>query len=174
MATRRLSIFWRCMYCVFAKWLPQSCYSSISNGLRVFFAKRIAQIGSFACIERNATFGDALVLGDRSGVGRDCEIRGSVHIGNDVMMAPEVVIYTKNHAHASLDIPMSAQGDEEEKPVYVGNDVWIGRRAMIMPGSTIGDHVIVAAGAVVTGDVPSCCVVGGVPARVLKQRDENE
>ena len=54
--------------------------------------------------------------------------------------------------------------------VEIGNDVWIGARAIIMPGVTVGDGAIIGAGAVVTKDVPSCAIVGGVPARVIKMR----
>ena len=54
------------------------------------------------------------------------------------------------------------------KPVEIGNDVWIGGNVTILPGITIGNNVVVAAGAVVTKDVPDNCVVGGVPARILK------
>lgn len=62
------------------------------------------------------------------------------------------------------------QGTDEDKPVYIGNDVWIGRRAMIMPGVHIGDGAVIAAGGIITKDVPPYSVVGGVPAKVIKYR----
>jgi len=98
------------------------------------------------------------------------EVYGPVKIGRDVMMGPEVVIYTSGHKHDRTDIPMIAQGSDEARPVVIGNDVWIGRRAIIMPGVTVGNGVIVGAGAVVTKDIPDYVVVGGVPAKTVKNR----
>lgn len=90
------------------------------------------------------------------------------------MMGPEVVIYTSGHKHDSVDAPMMDQGMEAVKPVTIGNDVWIGRRVMIMPGVTIGNGVIIGAGAVVTKNVLDNVVVGGVPAKIIKNRENNE
>ena len=69
---------------------------------------------------------------------------------------------------------MREQGFSEALPVVIGDDVWIGRRAMIMPGVKIGNGVVVAAGAVVTKDVPDFAIVGGVPAKILKIRGAKE
>lgn len=121
-------------------------------------------------IERHALFSPDVSLKDNSGIGIDCELYGPISLGSDVMMGPEVVIYTSGHAHDRIDIPMRLQGASEIKPVSIGNDVWIGRRVMIMPGVTIGNGVIIGAGAVVTKDVPDYAVVGGVPARILRYR----
>lgn len=89
-----------------------------------------------------------------------------VNIGNNVMIGPNVDIYTVNH-------PMNAQGRREYLakgfPVTIGNDVWIGGKSSIMPGVTIGNNVVIAAGAVVTKDVPDNVLVGGVPAKVIKK-----
>ena len=95
---------------------------------------------------------------------------GYITIGDNVMMAPGVTILTTNHRFDRTDIPMIEQG-HVSAPVSIGNDVWIGQRAMIMPGVHIGNGCIVAAGAVVTKDVPDFAVVGGVPARILKYRN---
>lgn len=92
-----------------------------------------------------------------------------VNIGNNVMIGPNVDIYTVNH-------PMTAQGRRDYMgkgyPVTIGNDVWIGGKVSIVPGVTIGNNVVVAAGAVVTKDVPDNSLVGGVPAKVIKKLDE--
>ena len=88
-----------------------------------------------------------------------------VTIGSHVMIGPNVDIYTVNH-------PLTSAGRRDylaqATPVTIGNDVWIGGKVAIMPGVTIGDNVVVAAGAVVTKDVPATTLVGGVPARKLK------
>lgn len=89
-----------------------------------------------------------------------------VHIGDYVMIGPNTVITTVGH-------PLSRRGRRammaKADPVTIGSDVWIGGNCVILSGVRIGDNVIVAAGAVVTKDVPSNCVVAGVPARVVKQ-----
>lgn len=113
---------------------------------------------------RNLSLGDDSMLGQNSIIGSTAEVR----IGNDVMMGPEVLIYTSNHGTAR-GIPMRRQ-PLECAPVSIGNDVWIGARCIILPGVTIGEGAVLAAGAVVTSDVPANAVVGGVPAKVLKYR----
>jgi len=116
---------------------------------------------------RNLSMGDDSMLGQNSIIGSTAE----VIIGNDVMMGPEVLIYTSNHG-MEPGIPMRRQ-PLQCAPVCVGNDVWIGARCIILPGITIGDGAVLAAGAVVTADVPANAVVGGVPAKVLKYRTTN-
>lgn len=89
-----------------------------------------------------------------------------VTIGDYCMIGPNSIISTVNH-------PLSAKGRREKlsitKPVIIGNDVWIGANCVILPGVTIGNNVIVGAGAVVSKDVPDNCVVGGVPAKVIRK-----
>lgn len=86
--------------------------------------------------------------------------------GNNVWIGPNTLITTIGH-------PLSPKGRREHlgiaKPVTVGNDVWIGGNCTILPGVHIGNNVVVAAGAVVTKDVPDNCVVGGVPAKKIKE-----
>ena len=147
----------------------------ISKKLRAFFAKGfIKHCGKNVNIEHGAVISSKLSIGDNSGVGIDCVCGGEVTIGNDVMMAPECVIFSRNHEFSSTDIPMRLQGYRDSEPCVIGDDVWIGRRVMIMPGVTIGSHSVIAAGAVVTKDVPEWAVVAGVPARVVKYRRTTE
>ena len=93
-----------------------------------------------------------------------------VVIGNNVMMGPEVIIYTSGHKHDRIDIPMMEQGSSEVQPVKIGNDVWIGGRVIILPGVKVGNGAIIGAGAVVTKDVPDYAIVGGNPAKVIRMR----
>ena len=109
-------------------------------------------------------------IGDRSGVGINAKMHGKVVIGKDVMMGPDCIIYTKNHAFCDTTIPMNKQGFSAEKPVIIGDDVWIGGRVIILPGVHVGKGAIIGAGAVVTKDVPEYAVVGGNPAKILKYR----
>lgn len=157
-------------YKVTASWLPISQRCGLAKTLRYFWAKRIATCGKNVNIERNAYFTPELQIGDNSGVGINCELYGPVIIGSNVMMGPDVVVYTSGHRFDRTDIPMMEQGSMETKAVAIGNDVWIGRRVMVMPGVNIGDGCVIGAGAVVTKDIPPYSVAGGVPARVLKTR----
>lgn len=161
------------LYRLTATWLPISQRSKMAKGARVFYAKRIiSHCGKGVNIEHGAYFTPELSIGDRSGVGIDCEIYGPVTIGKDVMMGPECIIYTSGHNHDRTDIPMMDQGSSEIKPVSIGDDVWLGRRVMIMPGVKIGNGCIIGAGAVVTKDIPDYSIAAGVPARVVKSRKD--
>ena len=158
------------LYKLTAAWLPISQRFSLAKKLRVFWARQIATCGEDVNIEKNAYFTPGLTIGDHSGVGINSEIYGPVTIGKYVVMGPDVIIYTSGHSFDRADIPMMEQGSTKAEPVIIGDDVWIGRRAMIMPGVTVGSGSVIGAAAVVTKDVPPYSVVGGVPARVLKTR----
>lgn len=127
-------------------------------------------VGKDVNIEQGAQITSKMRIGDRSGVGINAKMHGTVIIGNDVMMGPDCIIYTRNHAFADTTIPMNQQGFQEEKPVVIGNDVWIGGRVIILPGVHVGNGAIIGAGAVVTKDVPDYAIVGGNPAKVIKYR----
>ena len=163
------------LYYSIAQHLPVS-YSGVKLGqtaLRRLCGKlMLASCGKKVNIEKGAVFSARVSLGDYSGIGINAHISGTCTIGSYVMMGPNVTVITRNHRHDDLQQPMMFQGFEEEKPVVIGDDVWIGERAMIMPGVRIGKGSIIAAGAVVTHDVPDYAVVGGVPAKVIKMRNE--
>ena len=158
-------------------WLP-----STNNSL--FISKLIRKLrGCIACgcfdnhgkninIERGADFGNGkgIIIGDNSGIGVNCMVRGPLEMGQNIMMGPEVQIMTCRHNTERTDIPMNQQGFLPERKVTINNDVWIGTRAIIMPGVTIGKGSIIGANAVVTKDVPDYAVVAGVPAVVIKYR----
>ncbi|MGI6721862.1 MAG: sugar O-acetyltransferase [Anaerovoracaceae bacterium] len=95
---------------------------------------------------------------------------GPVNIGDYVMIGLNTMITTVNH-------PLSPEKRRhhigQASPVNIGRDVWIGGNCTILPGVTIGNNVVVAAGAVVTKDVPDNCVVGGVPAKIIKRIDDD-
>ncbi len=105
-------------------------------------------------------------IGDHCVIDRDCQLdgRGGITIGNNVNLAPEVMILTAYHD------PDDADFAGIEKPVVVEDYAWIATRAMILPGVTVGHHAIVAAGSIVTKDVPPNAIVGGNPARFIRER----
>lgn len=136
--------------------------------------KFLAYVGKDVNIEKGAQITSKMQIGDRSGVGINATMHGTVIIGKDVMMGPECIIYTSNHAFSDTAVPMNQQGFSEEKPVIIDDDVWIGGRVIILPGVHVGRGAIIGAGAVVTKDVPEYAIVGGNPARILKYRKNPE
>lgn len=89
-----------------------------------------------------------------------------VKIGDNCLIAPQVGIYTACHP---LDRKIRSDGLELGKPVTIGNDCWIGGQAVINPGVTLGDNVVVGSGAVVTKSFPSNVVIAGNPAKIIKK-----
>lgn len=110
-------------------------------------------------------------VGYDSELGTRCMIQANVSLGNHVIMGPDVKIYSRNHRAESLEEPIQKQGKHYLKTT-IGNDVWLGANVIVTAGVNIGDHCIVAAGAVVTKDVPDYAIVGGVPAAVIKMRNQ--
>ena len=112
-------------------------------------------------------YGYNIHVGENFYANFDCIILDvcEVSIGDNCFMAPGVHIYTATHP---LDPIERISGIEYGKSVTIGNNVWIGGRAVINPGVTIGNNVVIASGAVVTKDIPDHVVVGGNPAKVIK------
>ncbi len=115
--------------------------------------------------------GDPIItIGDRCALGKGIGIVGHERIvlGDDIWTGHYVYITDQNHGYEDVDVPIGTQLWKNE-PVEIGSGSWLGHGSVILPGTTIGEHVVVAAGAVVTGDVPANCVVAGVPARVVRR-----
>lgn len=134
-------------------------------------------LGKYAIIECTGVLrnvGNSLKIGDNVGINHYCFIgvRGDIIIGNNVIFGPRVNIFSENHNYDDLDIPIKHQGVTKDK-TEIGNDVWIGANVSIMSGVKIGDGCIIAAGAVVTKDLPEFSIVGGVPAKIIKNRKTN-
>ena len=117
--------------------------------------------------------GEELVIGDNVGIAANAFIamRGKIEIGNNTIFGPNVSIHAENHNFSDIDKPIKLQG-ATRKGVKIGEDCWIGSKAVILDGVTIGSHSIIAAGAVITKDIPEYCIAGGVPAKVIKMRKE--
>ena len=129
----------------------------------------LSKCGRKPRVKKGAEISPYATLGDYSELGTRCMVQSNVHLGDHVIMGPDVKIYSRNHKHDRLDIPIQEQG-KEYLQTHVGNDVWIGANVVITAGCRVGNHCIIAAGAVVTRDIPDYAIVGGVPAKVLKSR----
>jgi len=131
---------------------------------RLFRLGEHSVIESYCCI--NNAVGD-ITIGDHTRIGIHNTIIGPVSIGSHVNLAQGIVVTALNHNFNDCSLYIDQQGITT-RSVVIGDDVWIGANAVILPGVTIGSHSVIAAGAVVTKDVPDNTIVGGVPAKVIK------
>ena len=165
----------RALYNLLGKHMPlsDSRRSFGSKKVRAFCGKLMLEhCGKNVNIEQGARFSSAVRLGDNSGIGINARIEAHVTIGNDVMMGPECMMFTSNHASADLTIPMNRQGFDAPRPIVIEDDVWIGARVIILPGVRVGKGSIIGAGSMVTHDVAPYSIVGGNPARLIRSRKE--
>lgn len=136
---------------------------------------RVARIGEASAISPDAVFSNAerIEIGERARIGSRCHIwagpgTGRIQIGHDVLMGPEVLLtaasYDYNAGSPVTDQPMV------EADILIGNDVWFATRAVVLPGARIGDGAVIAAGAVVKGDIPPFAIAAGSPAKIVGYR----
>ena len=122
-------------------------------------------VESFSCI--NNAVGE-VIIGDHTRIGLHNTVIGPVTIGSHVNLAQGITITALNHNFEDRDQYIDSQG-VSTTPVTIGDDIWIGANAVVLPGVSIGNHSVVAAGAVVTKDVPPHSLVAGVPAKIIKE-----
>ena len=132
---------------------------------RRFSLGRRSVVESYCCI--NNAVGD-VVIGDNTRIGIHCTVIGPVTIGSHVNLAQGITVTALNHNFSDPSRRIDEQG-VSTKAVVIGDDVWIGANAVILPGVTIGSHVVVAAGAVVTKDVPANTLVKKKKKKIIKQ-----
>lgn len=132
-------------------------------------------VGERCVLDRDMTIEVAgvLTIGARTIFGHHCTIASYEHlsIGEDCLIAEMVSIRDHDHCFADLTTPIRDQG-MTKAPIRIGRDVWIGGKATITKGVTIGDGAIIGANAVVTRDIPALAIAVGIPARVIKMRVE--
>lgn len=118
-----------------------------------------------------ADCGKNIHIGKQVFINMGCKFQdqGGIYIGDGALIGHNVVLATLNHAKSPKD-----RGTMIPAPIHIGKHVWIGSNSTILPGVTIGDGAIVAAGAVVSKDVPENAIVGGVPATILRYLNEEE
>ena len=137
---------------------------------KVIVSSYLSSCGKNLRVKSGAEISPRAKVGDNSELGTRCLIQSDVEIGSNVIMGPDVKIYCRNHNYDRTDIPIQLQG-KTTKPTIIGNDVWIGANVLITAGVKVGDHAIIAGGAVVTKDVPDYAIVGGNPAKVIRMRN---
>lgn len=128
-------------------------------------------LGTKSLVEDFATLNNAvgdIHIGERSLIGIGCVLIGPVFVDDDVMLAQNVVVSGLNHNYENVQLPISKQS-YSTRPIHIGAESWIGANSVITAGVQIGKHCVVAAGSVVTKNVPPYSVVGGNPAKILKQ-----
>lgn len=158
-------------------WLISQVPSLFGNMLRGrYLAKRFKAAGGNLQVYAGARFRsmENLTVGENVEIGYDNFIQalGGVTIGDNVMLAPGVKIWSVNHNYRQKSTLVRKQGQQKE-PVRIGNDVWIASNAFISPGVKLPDGVVVATGSVVgVKRYPPYCIIAGNPARVIGHRDE--
>jgi maltose O-acetyltransferase len=165
--------FFLFLYYAILKNLPSQSITKIGVIARFFIVKQIfTKCGKNVNIAKNVYFGKGknISIGNNSGIGENSYLvtMDRISIGNNVMIGPELMILTGNHGYDDKN-KLLYQQKIITKPVSIGNDVWLGARVTILPGVNIGNRVIVAAGSVVVKDIPSNCIVGGNPAKFIKE-----
>lgn len=131
-------------------------------------AAKTALLHPGSCISKDLKIDEYAYIGPR------CAIGGGVQIGKYTMLANDVIIVGGDHNFKSPKRPIIFSGREGIKKTYIGKDCWIGAGSLIMAGVTIGDGAIIAAGSVVTKDIPPLSIYGGNPAKFIKDRFSEE
>lgn len=132
---------------------------------RCFSLGQKSVIESYSCI--NNAVGD-VIIGDHTRIGLHNTIIGPVTIGSHVNLAQGITVTALNHNFEAPERRIDEQGVSTQQ-VTISDDIWIGANAVVLPGVTVGNHCVIAAGAVVTKDVPPHSLVAGVPAKIIKQ-----
>lgn len=167
-------IFWLSLYYGFAYYLPatnSNYLGKIGGKLRnLCFRKIVKKCGNPINIESHAHFGKGfnIEMGDHSCLGINCHVPNDIIIGDHVMMGPNVYILD-NCTHDLSVIPTGGIIPIEGRTI-IGNDVWIGRQVLFTPCKTIGNHVVIGAGSVVSNNIPDNIIVAGNPIRFIRNR----
>ena len=162
------------LYIAFFRFTPEDYrpYGLFFPAIRRFLVKSfVLECGRNVRVKYNCDISPNIRIGDYSELGQRCLIHADVTIGDYVIMGPDVKIYTRNHVFSDLETPIALQGKSKE-PTSIGNDVWIGANSVILAGVSVGDHSIIAAGSIVTKDVPAYGIVGGNPAKLIRLRTD--
>ena len=154
--------------------IERGCYidalskEGIVVGNNVSFGKytHVECTGSLKYLGKGIRIGNNVGLGTHGHYGG----AGGLEIGDDTIIGNYVSFHPENHIFSNMEVPIRLQGTTH-KGIKVGKNCWIGAKAIFLDGANIGDGCIVAAGAVVKGTVPDNCIIGGIPAKIIKFRN---
>lgn len=162
------------LYYVVARKLPSSYFplGNFFNSFRVLTLNKLINVGNNTVIQSGFRFGlnKPLTIGDNCDINENVYVQSAV-IGNNVLIAQNVVILAITHNFRDKHMIIRHQGNTEAKTVIVEDDVWIGRNVIVLPGIVLGKGSVIGAGAVVTKNVSPYTIVGGVPAKVIGERN---
>ncbi len=164
------------IYYLIIKNLPHSRLLGLSNKLRMFYMAKVLNVIPY---DKNSKFEYGIYISDTRNlkignhvrINENVFLQGSISIGNYVMIAPNVAIYSKTHNYHDINTPMVLSGETEMKEVIIEDDVWIGINSVILPGVKIGEGSIIGANSFVNKDVEPYSIMGGIPARLIKKRE---
>ncbi len=133
-------------------------------------------IGDYTIMEASGTISDmglGIIIGNNSGIGAFSFVGGAggVTIGDNVIIGQRVSFHPENHNYDDVKVPIRLQG-VNRKGITIENDCWVGANVVFLDGSYVGEGTVVAAGSVVRGSIPPYSVIGGIPCRILKSRQE--
>lgn len=167
---------------LWVKWFVNPFYHNRGKGSVISGKARLDvipfnhfELGKDSIIEDHVTINNGVgdvIIGDNTFIGIGNVIIGPAKIGNNIIIAQYVVLSGLNHEFESIKLPISKQ-PISKKEIIIEDDGWIGANVVITSGVKIGKHSVIAAGSIVTKDVPPYSVVAGNPARVIKTYDPN-
>jgi acetyltransferase-like isoleucine patch superfamily enzyme len=167
---KKIAYLFDALYLGFVLILPNT--TTFNRWRAAYYRRQGCKIAKTASIAPNVRIKGKFELGEGSSFAYNCTISGEsagIFIGKNVMIAPNCVLVAFNHGFDRLDIPM-VQQPNKEAPIYIEDDVWIASNCTIACGVRIGTGSIVAANSAVTKDVAPYSIVGGIPAKLIKNR----
>jgi maltose O-acetyltransferase len=177
-----MRFLFKLLYYGFARFLPKSTAPVVGGVSKIIRRGLVRHLvvrdenhnARKLVVEQGAYFGSGknFIVGDHVALGKNFKsLNRIVTIDDYLLMGEDVLFLGSGHNMDRTNIPIGMQGDKPSSPLHIAGDVWIGARAVILPGCRrIGHGAVVGAGAVVTKDVPDWAVVGGNPATVIKYR----
>ncbi|MFD0990553.1 acyltransferase [Mariniflexile jejuense] len=152
--------------------IEEHCFIDAFASQKICFGNNV-KIGAYSSVSSTShmsKYGIGLKIGNNSGIGRFTEFgaSGGIEIGNDVIMGSYISFHSENHNYSDVTKPIREQGVTSDG-IVLGDNIWVGAKVTFLDGCKIGNNSVVAAGAVVKGIFPDNVVIGGVPAKILKQ-----